>query len=374
MENATLLSDGIRLDRRAPPVLMSVATALPPLAVSQEEILRFILARVPMQPSTRALYQRVFRNNAIERRFFALSSMEESLEPDPDRVSARFETWAVSLSRTALDRAVQKAGLQARDLDFLAVATCTGYLCPGLSAYVIEACGLRPDIASVDVVGMGCGAALPALQQAAAFVQANPGKRAAVVCTEICSAAAFWGDAPDLVVTNALFADGSAAVILGGGPEPSPDDPETRPALPRIHGFASVTFPAWRDTLRFRTDRGRLRNVLGKDVPAQAAEALDVLISRLLAGQGVPAAEVRRWIFHPGGGKVLDAVSASLGLSDADLAASRRVLKNFGNMSSPTVLFVLADEQAARPPEPGEWGVLASFGAGFTAHAALVRW
>ncbi|MGQ0645525.1 MAG: type III polyketide synthase, partial [Elusimicrobiota bacterium] len=289
------------------------------------------------------------------------------LEPAPDRVNARFEKWGAALSARALAGALDGAGLAAEGLDFLAAATCTGYLCPGLSAYAAEAAGLRPDARLADLAGMGCGAALPALEQAYNFLQAHPDSSAAAVCTEICSAAVFSDDAADLVVSNALFADGSAAAVLKAAP------PGEKGGGPVLRGFASLTVPAWRDTLRFRTEGGRLRNVLGREVPAQAAQALESVSADLLGRFGLARADVGRWILHPGGRKVLDAAQERLGLPPEALLSSRRVLERCGNMSSPSVLFVLKEEMESRPPRRGEWGLMASFGAGFSAHAALLE-
>jgi predicted naringenin-chalcone synthase len=205
-----------------PTRLLSIATAVPPLRVSQAEALQFILKRFVIRPGTRALYRRVFAHESVATRHFSLKSLEEVLDPDPDQNNRRFEREAVTLSVRSLRSALKQEKLQPKDLGYFAVTTCTGYVCPGLAAQVVGAAALRPDVQYADLVGMGCGAALPALQAANNFCQNHPGQVAAVVCTEICSAAMFSGDAPDLVVSNALFADGSATVFLRAGSGPGP--------------------------------------------------------------------------------------------------------------------------------------------------------
>lgn len=376
------LVDRVETSRLTAVRLASLATAVPPLRVTQQEALAFVLARFPVKESTKVLYRRVFENASVRTRHFALDSLEQVLDADRDAVNRRFEKKAVELAARALRGALREAGLVPADLDALTVTTCTGYLCPGLGAYVAEACGLRRDVFLSDLVGMGCGAAVPALRDASQFVQTHPGARAAAVSVEICSAAMFSDDAADLVVSNALFADGAAAAVLEPADRPSPGK---RGEGPRLRGFASLLRPEWRDKLRFRTDGGRLRNVLAKDVPERAAEALRELVDRLLAEHGLAASDVGHWLFHSGGGKILDALQSGLSLPPAALESSRRVLRDFGNMSSPTVLFVLQDRLAAgdRASEkgregaaavrPGDLGVLASFGAGFSAHAALLE-
>jgi predicted naringenin-chalcone synthase len=356
--------------KETPVALTALGTALPPFRLSQQESLEYILKNFRVRESTKALYKRVFRNESVRTRHFAFDHPDEVLETDHDRVHARFEKWGVRLSTESLRNALARAGVSPRDVDFLAVTTCTGYLCPGLGAYVVESAGLRPDTQTVDLVGMGCGAAVPALKLAADFVRSRPDGVAAVVCTEICSAAMYSDDAVDLVVSNAIFGDGSAAAILR---RQEPEDRGDGRRAPVLAGFASLLVPEWRDNLRFRTEKGRLRNVLGKEVPQQAAESVRRLLPALLSPLGLRASDVSRWILHAGGEKILNALETVLGLGPEALTASRTVLRDHGNMSSPTVLFVLDEMLKEKSCQPGEWGVLSSFGAGFSAHGALLR-
>jgi alkylresorcinol/alkylpyrone synthase len=340
------------------------------LRVSQRESLQFVLKKFSVKESTKVLYEKLFKNPSIQTRHFALDKLEEVLETNCDKINARFEKWSARLGAEALDRALKNAGLGSSDLDFLAVTTCTGYICPGISSHLTERLGLRPDVRSADIVGMGCGAAVPALEQAHNFLNANPGAIAAVVGVEICSAAMYSDDAADLAISNAIFGDGAAAAVLGTrDKEPSGE----AAAFPQLLDFSSVIIPEWRDTLRFKTQNGYLRNVLGKDVPRQAAEALERLVFQILSPHGLSAEDIGHWIVHSGGEKILNAIEEKLRLPPDALRSSRNVLRDYGNISSPTVLFVLAEEMRRNPPRPGRWGLIASFGAGFSAHAALVR-
>lgn len=347
--------------------VVGIGTAVPSLRVAQTDILDFILKRFPIGEPARELYRRSMRGDTIRTRHFALASLEECLETDRDRLTARFERAAAELSTESLRRALTAADVSSRSIDYLAVATCTGYLCPGLTSHVVERAGLRADARLADIVGMGCGAALPALEQASNFVRANPGTTAAIVCTEICSSAFFASEDPGIIVSNAIFADGSAALILrsaGAGANGH--------TMARVRTFATETRPEWRDTLRFKTDDGRLRNVLLRTVPAQAGETLASVTARLLREAELEPADVARWIFHAGGSRVLDEAEQALALAPEALMSARDVLRDYGNMSSPTVLFVLAKNLRFRG-SPGSWGVMASFGAGFSAHAALLE-
>jgi alkylresorcinol/alkylpyrone synthase len=157
---------------------------------------------------------------------------------------------------------------------------------------------------------------------------------------------------------------GQGGAASGNGPFPTP----------RISGFKSLLVPEWRDGLRFRTEGGHLRNVLSRQVPARAGEACRTIAGRLLAEKNLSRADVDYWVIHAGGKAVLDAVQRALELPADGLAASRAVMRRCGNMSSPTVLFVLDELHRTKRPRAGDRAVLSSFGAGFAAHAALLEY
>src|SRR5262249_31669034 len=223
----------------------------------------------------------------------------------------------------------------------------------------------------LDIAGMGCGAAVPALQQAHDFLQTNPNALAVMVCTEVCSAAISLDGSIDTVVSNALFADGSATVVL------RTDRTSTArrgPSGPHVLGFGSLLVPRWRDTLRFVTEGGRIRNVLAKTVPAQVARGAVDLLPKLLEATRTTRSDIAHWIVHPGGARVLQALERCLALPPEALDAARSILQDYGNMSSPTVLFVLEEHARRALPRRGERGILLAFGAGFAIYGAVLEW
>jgi hypothetical protein len=167
----------------------------------------------------------------------------------------------------------------------------------------------------------------------------------------------------DLVISNAIFADGSAAVLLG----------KQTTGQPSLVDFSSLVVPEWRDEIRFRTDGGRLRNVLSKEIPSRAAEAAEKILEPLFKRHGLTRKDISHWALHPGGEKVISALQKKLDLSSDALRPTRETLQRYGNLSSPAVLFVLEKILTEKKVNAGEWGVLLSFGAGFSAHAALLR-
>ena len=183
------------------------------------------------------------------------------------------------------------------------------------------------------------------------------------VAFEVCSATLFMGAAPDLVVSNCIFADGAAAAVLDRSGT-------TGPAC--LLDSEGGVFPQHREALRYRWEDGRLRNSLSARVPAIGARTALQVAGRLLQRRGLTIADVAHWAVHPGGTVVLDRVADVFGLERGDLQDSYDVFREFGNMSSPSVLFVLRRILDLRRPRPGELGMLLSFGAGFTAYATLV--
>lgn len=350
-----------------------LGTSLPPFKLTHAEHLEFAREQGTVSEKTLATYARIMDHSEIETRGIAVDDFAEMLETDHDRILARFERWGISLSAQALERGLAAAGARPEEVTYLAVTTCTGYLCPGLSSYVAERCGLPGDVVRVDIVGMGCGAAVPGLEQASQHLAAHPDGVAVVVSTEICSAAMFLGDEVELIVSNSIFGDGSAAAVLRGGRRTGPSVNGTGPH-PRIRGFESLLVPEWRDGLRFRTEGGHLRNVLSREVPSRAGEACRTITDRLLGRYDLDASAIDHWVIHAGGKAVLDSVQWALKLPADALASARSVMKRCGNMSSPTVLFVLDETHRERRPAKGQRAVLSSFGAGFAAHAALLEY
>jgi alkylresorcinol/alkylpyrone synthase len=351
-------------------MVRSVATANPPRYVTGEEAYRFIASHFALTEPERDLYRRLLLEGPIRGRYLGLDRIEQSCETSPDQLLARFRKFAVALAAQAGREAIAAAGLRPSDIGGLVVNTCTGYLCPGLSSYLAEALELNQSVRASDLMGMGCGAAIPNLQSAAGLLALNHGGgecgRVLSVAVEICSATIFMGPDPGLIVSNCLFGDGAAAAVL--------DRTEDGPAAPvRLIDFESAVFPEHREELRYQHEQGRLRNVLTRRVPVIGARAVRAVAERLLGRHGITPGGIDWWIVHPGGTAVLQQVGKELGIDQESLRFSYEVLREYGNMSSPSVLFVLKRAMEQGRPRPGQKGLMLSFGAGFTAHAALVE-
>lgn len=333
--------------------ILNIATSNPKLRLTQKQSLQILNRTRKLSRIEKVLYKRFLLDPGINTRYFALDKIKDIFIEDQDLLIKRFQKEASHLSVSALKKCFKESKIKEENIDCLIVVTCTGYLCPGLSSYIIEKTKLRKDIYIVDIVGMGCGGAIPAIQSAYNFLKANKKSTALVISTEICSSAITWGNDPELILSNSIFGDGSAACLVTNknGTEGF-----------RILDFKSRIMPSYRDELRFKIENSRLRNVMKITVPEIAASILKDLVSEKDG--------IKYWAIHPGGRKVLDKIQDTLELRWEDLQYSRNVLYNYGNMSSPTVLFVLKEIK----PRLGERVIMASFGAGFSGYSALLEY
>lgn len=340
--------------------LHALTTANPAASFSQKDSLALAQAS-PGLPDrldrrSRLMLSTILRGDSgIEQRQFAARDINKLFTLDADELNEEFRQTAPALAVQALRPALREAGVEPAKLDALVVCTCTGYLCPGLSSYIAEQLGLRTDTWLQDLVGLGCGAAIPALRATEAILASHPHATVACVAVEICSAAFYLDNDPGVIISACLFGDGAAATVWKATPGPT--------AL-RCHSFDTYHAPAERDRIRFEQRDGKLRNLLHPSVPALAAGAVKHLHDRSMSGGQRPLA---RLLSHAGGKDVLAALAETF--PEHDFAASREILRRHGNMSSPSVLFALAEAlREDRPGASADWW-LTSFGAGFSAHA-----
>jgi polyketide synthase Type III len=314
---------------------------------------------------SRAILRKVLTgNNGIETRHLALDSLHEVFETRPDVLHVRFSKNAPLLAAQAAERALRDSGTEAKEIDALIISTCTGYLCPGLTSKVSELLRLRPETLLLDLVGQGCGAALPNLRTGEALLASGRCDRVLSVCVEICSAAFYMDDDPGVLVSACLFGDGAGAAVLSGEPRPGKRQIKWKTAR-------SITSPRDRDVLRFEQRNGMLRNILSAEVPQLASDYCEKLLNETLAEAGVSREQIAGWIWHSGGRDVLMALQERLKLGAEDVRWSAAVLREFGNVSSPCVFFVLQTALAENAPGGLWW--MSSFGAGFSCHGALLE-
>ncbi|WP_372423999.1 type III polyketide synthase [Salinarimonas chemoclinalis] len=320
-------------------------------------------------PRERALFRRMAARSGIARRRSSLAPATvggPAIDTEGFYVRGRFPGTGARMRRYA-ETAPALAEAAVRDLaermplgavTHLVLASCTGFCAPGVDQRLVDRLGLDPDVERVVLGFMGCAAAVNALKTARHIVRSEPDARVLVVCVELCTLHLQDVDDLETMLSAMLFADGAAAALVSAEPRGF-----------ALGGFRAVTIPATADRITWDVaDTGFLMHLSGA-VPAAIEGALARERMRNDAGgvlAGTPADAIALWAVHPGGRTVLDAVAAGLDLPEAALAPARAVLRENGNMSSPTVLFVLAD-LLARPGPPGEPGIGMAFGPGMVA-------
>lgn len=343
--------------------LAAIGVATPEFTVSQQEAEDFLLHHYDSLLSDRSLrlVKKIFAHPSITRRSLAMEGLSDLLGEDQDQRIARFTRQAVALAAKAMENALAGSGYRPEQVTGLIVNTCTGYICPGLSTYLIEPLGLSKRVQTFDLAGGGCGGAIPNLQLAQALLRVNPDAVVLSVAVEICTATFQMGDDPSLLISNALFGDGAAAALV-----------TSRPGPWRIGACANLTDPAFREEVRYVYKNGQLHNQLAGNLPELVNRCASQAVAGVLQAEGLESDQIRFWALHPGGDKIITAVKQGLELTEEQLQPTRSILSRYGNMSSPTVLFVLREISGAEA-ESGDYCMMVAYGAGLSAHALLLQ-
>jgi predicted naringenin-chalcone synthase len=342
---------------------------VPAQRYNQAEIFDYLAPLFERTRHARAVFSRsgvAHRHMVVDREFYRQTQGTQAR-------NTHYLAHAVPLGEAAIRRCLEQAGRGPEAVTDFFVASCTGYDIPGLDLRLAGRLGLRPDLRRTCVLGMGCYAAFPALQRAREAVAHEAGRTALVLAVELCSLHLQTDDSLENMVVSALFADGAAAALIGHAP-PASNGQAAPAGAPRLVDAATFCDYQTFDHMAFQvTDHG-FRMRLSAYVPDVLAANVEGFVDPLLARHGLRRGDVRFWGIHPGGSKILDYLQRQLSLSDAQLEFSRGVLRDYGNMSSPTILFVLDQIQRCGTPGPGDYGVLMAFGPGLTMESALVRW
>jgi predicted naringenin-chalcone synthase len=343
--------------------IAGLGTALPPSAL-QDELWDGFFAR-HYAGGKRGLAKRIFANSGVRTRQAAVSPLLEDVsEWSTERRMRRYQVEAVPLGKEAVGRALTDAGISADELGLFAVCSCTGYATPGLDILLARDMGMSPNVQRLFVGHMGCYAALPGLGSVADYVVARE-RPALLLCTELTSLhlqpASTRADIQQ-IVSHALFSDASVAVVL---------TPGVSHRGYAVREVAAVTDTTTADHMTWEVTDVGFRMGLSAQVPNVLSLHVRKLVDDLLARHDLTIGDIGGWAVHPGGPKILNVVEQQLELPPDALAASRGVLSEFGNCSSPTVLLVL--EALRRRPRPPRHVVMLAFGPGLTLYVTLLE-
>lgn len=308
---------------------------------------------------------KIFEGAAVDKRYSIMSPEEVFTAGSFEEKNNIYVREIKKLGSRVLKAALNKCQWEADSLDYIITVSCTGIMIPSLDAYLINDLGLRNDVVRLPVTEMGCAAGISGLIYAKNFLQANPGKRAAVIAVESPTATFQLTDfSMANIVSAAIFGDGSACVLLSS---------EQNAQGPKIVGEGMYHFPDTTHLMGFDLTNQGLQMILDPGVPEAISNHFSHIVHPFLKKYGSSIEKVNHLIFHPGGKKIVQTVEALFGEMGKNIDDTREILRLYGNMSSVTVLYVL-ERFLEKPIESGEQGLLLSFGPGFSAQRILIEW
>jgi alkylresorcinol/alkylpyrone synthase len=339
--------------------LLSLATAVPPFALRTEDVVAEARALFNGRHANFDRMAPVFVNSGIRCRYsvrpYAWFRGEQGW---PERTDAFIE-GATALFREVSEKALAKAGVEAAEVDTIVTVSSTGIATPSIEARVMHDMGMGIATSRIPVFGLGCAGGLTGLSLAARLAQARPGSKVLLAVIELCTLA-FRPDelTKSNIVATALFGDGAAAGVLST---------EGDTPWGEVEFAGEHTWPGTLDVMGWRMDREGFGAIFSRSIPDLATSDLRPAADAFLARNGLDTEKIDHYVFHPGGAKVVTALETAFSLEQGSLVAEREVLADYGNMSAPTVLFVL--DRA--PPLSGR-RFLSSLGPGFTASFATM--
>lgn len=357
------------LDAAPHPEILAVGRALPPHHADQEALTAALSAHWARQHFNPERLAQIHRAALVGGRHLALPLEAYASLGGLGRRTEAFQRVGLEVGEAAVRDGLARAGLAPADVGHLFFVTVTGVSTPSLDARLVNRLGLPPSVKRTPIFGLGCLAGAAGLARASDALRAFPGEVAVLLSVELCSLTLQPDDLsiPNVVATG-LFGDGAAAVVLGGGARPP------RAGAPRVVATRSVFYPDTEWVMGWEVVDTGFKVVLSARVPEVVEARVGADVDAFLAAHGLARADVRHWIAHTGGPKVLEAFRAALGLPEAALARSWASLREVGNLSSASVLFVLRDHLDAAEARPGDLGLLAAMGPGFAAELVLLRW
>jgi predicted naringenin-chalcone synthase len=346
--------------------ITSVAKQLPKYYRETKDIIPFV--KLWMQDQDTRFQRKViklFEGAAVDKRYSIMDPEEVFTATSFEEKNNIYKREVTQLAEKSLQKSLDKANLEATDIDYIITVSCTGIMIPSVDAYLINSLGMKQDIVRLPVTEMGCAAGVSGIIYAKNFLKSNSNKRAAVVAVEAPTATFQLADySMTNIVSAAIFGDGASAVILSSYQEDNG---------PEIVDEAMYHFYDATHMMGFNLVNSGLQMILDKEVPQKIADHFPKIIHPFLEKNNLTIEDVNHLIFHPGGKKIVQTVEELFGVLGKNINDTKEVLRLYGNLSSATVLYVL-ERFMDRNPKKGERGIMLSFGPGFSAQRILLEW
>jgi len=347
--------------------LISVGTAVPKYEVSQAEVKEFISSMFSDTVPEISRLLSIFDNSAISRRYLSvpLQWLERS-HSFPER-NEKYRSIAAEISKEAIANCLEKANADSGNIDCIIFASSTGLTTPTIDAILFNELKLKPHVSRLPIWGLGCAAGAVGLTRAFEYTKAYPGRNVLLVSVELCSLTFQREDtSKSNLVAASLFSDGAAAVLVAG----SESDLDSNYSI-RLLDSLTTNFYDTLDVMGWEFVDEGFKVLFSRDIPSIVRECVKPNIEEFLGLHNLSLENVSYHLTHPGGLKVINAYQESLGLSNDSLDNTRRILRNYGNMSSASVLFVINDFLYQRRFRSGKYGLISALGPGFSSELLL---
>ena len=350
--------------------IAAVAPAFPEHVYTQDQILDEMRRTWRPGDALMARIERLMESVRVDRRHLSLPLERYG---ELSRFGIANDQWietATELGCRSVADALELAGVEREDVGALFFVSVTGVSTPSVDARVVQRLGLPRHVKRNPIFGLGCVAGASGLVRAADYVRAFPRQAAVVLSVELCSLTFQQGDLSiKNLISSCLFADGAAAAVVVGAEHPRADGPG-----PRVIDTRAFLYPDTEDVMGWKVSERGFEIVLSAGVPDVVRSHVRGNVDEFLADHGLRLSDIGSWVAHPGGPKILEAMQESLGLTNGALEVTWTCLRDKGNLSSASLLVVLAEAMRRARPDPGTHGLLLAMGPGFCSEMLLVRW
>ena len=358
-------------------MLIDISTASPPYKASQENVKEELKKRMGENPAVSRMIDMAAKYSGIENRYFVVpdavpdaknkfyTNGKSYLKPDTNQRMTEYEKWSKLLTKEAVSKILTKNNFNASDIERLITISCTGFFAPGLDYHLINEFGIPLSVKRTNIGFMGCAASIVGFNSVLEAMNSANEKNlnTLLVSVELCSLHLQAEPTRDNILASTVFADGSAAALFS----------KKKKAKLELVSVNSVLFPNSANVMGWKIGNFGFEMILSSELPKLILEFAAPKLIEILKAKNLSVDKIKYWALHPGGRAILDSLQQGLNLDEEKMIPSRTVLKNFGNMSSASILFVLKEIIESSQIKPGELCCAAAFGPGLTMEVALLR-